>query len=132
MVEMTPQKKTVLGLQHMVAMFGATILVPLITGLNPSVALIAAGVGTWLFHIVTKFGVPVFLGSSFAFIPPILLAQQEGFGFASIGGGIMAAGTFSGVQARFFQLSISPASIRAGQRFSSMFSATINCLSSRI
>ena len=92
MVEMTPQKKTVLGLQHMVAMFGATILVPLITGLNPSVALIAAGVGTWLFHIVTKFGVPVFLGSSFAFIPPILLAQQEGFGFASIGGGIMAAG----------------------------------------
>ncbi|MFW2340833.1 MAG: uracil-xanthine permease family protein [Acidimicrobiia bacterium] len=89
---MTPQKKTVLGLQHMVAMFGATILVPLITGLNPSVALIAAGVGTWLFHIVTKFGVPVFLGSSFAFIPPILLAQQEGFGFASIGGGIMAAG----------------------------------------
>jgi uracil permease len=92
MVELTPQKKTVLGLQHMVAMFGATILVPLITGLNPSVALIAAGVGTWLFHIVTKFGVPVFLGSSFAFIPPILLAQQEGFGFASIGGGIMAAG----------------------------------------
>jgi uracil permease len=92
MVELTPQKKTVLGLQHMVAMFGATILVPLITGLNPSVALIAAGVGTWLFHIVTKFGVPVFLGSSFAFIPPILLAQAEGHSFASIGGGIMAAG----------------------------------------
>ena len=92
MVEMTPQKKTVLGLQHMVAMFGATILVPLITGLNPSVALIAAGVGTLLFHVVTKFGVPVFLGSSFAFIPPILLAQAEGHSFASIGGGIMAAG----------------------------------------
>lgn len=92
MVELTPQKKTVLGLQHMVAMFGATILVPLITGLNPSVALISAGVGTWLFHIVTKFGVPVFLGSSFAFIPPILLAQAEGYSFASIGGGIMAAG----------------------------------------
>ncbi len=92
MVELTPQKKTVLGLQHMVAMFGATILVPLITGLNPSVALIAAGVGTWLFHIATKFGVPVFLGSSFAFIPPILLAQEQGFSFASIGGGIMAAG----------------------------------------
>ena len=92
MVEMTPQKKTVLGLQHMVAMFGATILVPLITGLNPSVALIAAGVGTLLFHVVTKFGVPVFLGSSFAFIPPILLAQAEGHSMASVGGGIMAAG----------------------------------------
>lgn len=91
-MELTAEKKTVLGLQHMVAMFGATILVPLITGLNPSVALIAAGVGTWLFHIATKFGVPVFLGSSFAFIPPILLAQQEGYSFASIGGGIMAAG----------------------------------------
>jgi uracil permease len=92
MVELTPQKKTVLGLQHMVAMFGATILVPLITGLNPSVALISAGVGTLLFHVVTRFGVPVFLGSSFAFIPPILLAQSEGYSFASIGGGIMAAG----------------------------------------
>ena len=92
MVELTPQKKTVLGLQHMVAMFGATILVPLITGLNPSVALIAAGVGTLLFHVVTKFGVPVFLGSSFAFIPPILLAQSDGYSMASIGGGIMAAG----------------------------------------
>ncbi len=92
MVELTPQKKTVLGLQHMVAMFGATILVPLITGLNPSVALISAGVGTLLFHVVTGFGVPVFLGSSFAFIPPILLAQTKGYSFASIGGGIMAAG----------------------------------------
>ena len=92
MVELTPQKKTVLGLQHMVAMFGATILVPLITGLNPSVALISAGVGTLLFHVVTGFGVPVFLGSSFAFIPPILLAQTKGYDFASIGGGIMAAG----------------------------------------
>ena len=72
-MELTMQKKVVLGLQHTIAMFGATVLVPLITGLNPSVALIAAGVGTLLFHLVTKQMVPVFLGSSFAFIPPILI-----------------------------------------------------------
>ena len=53
-MQLTMQKKVVLGLQHTVAMFGATVLVPLLTGLNPSVALIAAGVGTLLFHLVTK------------------------------------------------------------------------------
>ena len=92
MVEMTPQKKTVLGLQHMVAMFGATILVPLIVGWSPSIALLSAGVGTMLFHLVSKGIVPVFLGSSFAFIGPILLAQAEGYSFASIGLGIVGAG----------------------------------------
>ncbi len=92
MVELTPQKKTVLGLQHMVAMFGATILVPLIVGWNPSIALLSAGVGTMLFHLVSKGIVPVFLGSSFAFIGPILLAQAEGYSFASIGLGIVGAG----------------------------------------
>ena len=92
MVELTPQKKTVLGLQHMVAMFGATILVPLIVGWNPSIALLSAGVGTLLFHLVSKGVVPVFLGSSFAFIGPILLAQAEGYSFASIGLGIVGAG----------------------------------------
>ena len=75
MDDIAVERRVVLGLQHTVAMFGATILVPLITGLNPSVALISAGVGTWLFHTVTKFGVPVFLGSSFAFIPPICLRR---------------------------------------------------------
>ena len=92
MVELTPQKKTVLGLQHMVAMFGATILVPLIVGWSPSIALLSAGVGTMLFHLVSKGIVPVFLGSSFAFIGPILLAQAEGYSFASIGLGIVGAG----------------------------------------
>ncbi len=65
-------KTVVLGLQHTFVMFGVTVLVPLITGLDVGVTLFAAGIGTWLFHIVTKFKVPVFLGSSFAFIPPIL------------------------------------------------------------
>ncbi len=58
----------VLGIQHMFAMFGATILVPIITGLDVSVTLLMAGLGTILFHILTKFKVPAFLGSSFAFL----------------------------------------------------------------
>ncbi len=91
-MEMTIQKKTVLGLQHVVAMFGATVLVPLLTGLNPSVALLAAGVGTLLFHLVTKRMVPVFLGSSFAFIPAIIIATERGYSWAGIGLGIMGAG----------------------------------------
>lgn len=60
-----------LSIQHLFAMFGATVLVPLLTGLNASTALVAAGIGTLIFHLCTKFKVPVFLGSSFAFIPAI-------------------------------------------------------------
>lgn len=63
--------RTILGIQHVIAMFGATVLVPLLTGLNPSVALFSAGCGTLLFHLINKGKVPVFLGSSFAFIPVI-------------------------------------------------------------
>lgn len=58
----------ILGLQHMFAMFGATVLVPLLTGLSISTTLLFAGVGTLLFHVVTKGKVPAFLGSSFAFL----------------------------------------------------------------
>ena len=61
-------KMTVFGLQHMFAMFGATILVPTLTGLSVSATLLFAGVGTLLFHLLTKGKVPAFLGSSFAFI----------------------------------------------------------------
>ena len=61
-------KKAVLGLQHMFAMFGATVLVPVLTGLNISTTLLFAGVGTLLFHLVTGGVVPAFLGSSFAFL----------------------------------------------------------------
>ena len=61
-------KMLVLGLQHMFAMFGATVLVPLITGLDISTTLLMAGLGTLLFHLFTKFQVPAFLGSSFAFL----------------------------------------------------------------
>ncbi len=66
--ELGAGKITVLGLQHMFAMFGATVLVPLLTGLNVSTTLFFAGVGTLLFHLLTKCKVPAFLGSSFAFL----------------------------------------------------------------
>lgn len=91
-MELTMQKKVVLGLQHTIAMFGATVLVPLLTGLNPSVALLAAGIGTLLFHLITKQMVPVFLGSSFAFIPAILVGVDRGYSWESIGAGIVGAG----------------------------------------
>lgn len=61
-------KFVVLGIQHLFAMFGATILVPLITGLDVSATLLFAGIGTLIFHLVSKMKVPAFLGSSFAFL----------------------------------------------------------------
>ena len=80
-----------LGLQHLIAMCGATILVPLITGLSVPVALFAAGVGTLIFHFVTGGKVPVFLGSSFAFIGVVLtIGGKYGLEYAT--GGIAVAG----------------------------------------
>lgn len=61
-------KMLLLGLQHMFAMFGATVLVPMLTGLDVSTTLLFAGLGTLLFHFITKMKVPAFLGSSFAFL----------------------------------------------------------------
>lgn len=87
----TGKTKFILGIQHVLAMFGATVLVPFLTGLNPSLALIAAGVGTLIFHFCTKRIVPVFLGSSFAFIGALtLVLKNEGIG--AIKGGVIAAG----------------------------------------
>ena len=64
-------KLLLLGVQHVFAMFGATVLVPLLTGMDPAVALLCAGVGTWIFHLCTGHKVPTYLGSSFAFIAAI-------------------------------------------------------------
>ena len=61
-----------MGLQHIVAMFGATVLAPILMGFNPQVALFFSGVGTLIFIGVTRFKVPSYLGSSFAFIGPVL------------------------------------------------------------
>ena len=84
-------KQSVAGLQILFVAFGAMVLVPLLTGLNPSMALLGAGVGTLLFQLATGRQVPVFLASSFAFIAPILAAKGE-FGLPAVLGGVVAAG----------------------------------------
>ena len=71
-----PVQKTIVGVQFLFVAFGATVLVPLLVGLDPSVALFTAGIGTLIFHLVTKGKVPIFLGSSFAFIAPIIKATE--------------------------------------------------------
>lgn len=83
-------KTATLSVQHVLAMFGATILVPLLTGLPVSVTLLSAGLGTLIFHAVTGGHVPVFLGSSFAFIGGIL-AVGEALGLAYATGAIIVA-----------------------------------------
>lgn len=72
------KKMGVLGLQHMFAMFGSTVLVPAITGLSVSATLLFAGIGTLIFHLITKLKVPAFLGSSFAFIGGYAAITQLG------------------------------------------------------
>ena len=75
-----------LSLQHMFAMFGATILVPQLVGLSPAIALLTSGIATIIFIIITQFKVPAYLGSSFAFIVPITIATETGgIGSAMIG-----------------------------------------------
>ena len=70
-------KKTLVGVQFLFVAFGATVLVPLLIGINPATALFTAGLGTFIFHFVTGSKVPIFLGSSFAFIAPIIAATQQ-------------------------------------------------------
>jgi len=84
--------KGILGFQHLIAMFGATVLVPLLTGLDPAVALFSAGLGTLIFHLCTKGKVPVFLGSSFAFIPVIQVVAKEYGDLRYAQGGIVTVG----------------------------------------
>lgn len=84
-------QKTIVGAQFLFVAFGATVLVPLLVGLDPSVALFTAGVGTFIFHAITKGKVPVFLGSSFAFIAPIIKATEL-FGLPGTLSGLVAVG----------------------------------------
>lgn len=92
-MDIVTNKKTklILGVQHVLAMFGATVLVPFLTGMNPSLALLTAGLGTLIFHFCSKKIVPVFLGSSFAFIGAIQLVLKNE-GIAHVKGGIISAG----------------------------------------
>ena len=85
-------KETVLSVQHLFAMFGATIIVPLLVGINPCVAIMTAGIGTLIFQLCTKGKVPVFLGSSFAFISPILAIMAMYNDYSYVQGGIIAVG----------------------------------------
>ncbi|TRX71049.1 uracil-xanthine permease family protein [Carboxylicivirga sp. M1479] len=84
-------KQVVIGVQFLFVAFGATVLVPLLVGIDPSIALFSAGVGTLIFHLITKGKVPVFLGSSFAFIAPIVEATKL-FGLAGTLSGLIAVG----------------------------------------
>ena len=86
-----PIKRIIIGIQFLFVAFGATVLVPLLIDIDPSVALFTAGIGTLLFHIITKGKVPVFLGSSFAFIAPIIAATKL-YGYPGTLGGIIAVG----------------------------------------
>ncbi|HCB89703.1 MAG TPA: uracil permease, partial [Porphyromonadaceae bacterium] len=88
---LTPLSKTVVGVQFLFVAFGATVLVPLLVGLDPSTALFTAGIGTLVFHLVTKGIVPIFLGSSFAFIAPIVKATEL-YGLAGTLSGLVAVG----------------------------------------
>lgn len=73
---LSPVRKGIVGVQFLFVAFGATVLVPLLVGLDPSTALFTAGIGTLVFHLVSKGKVPIFLGSSFAFIAPIIKATE--------------------------------------------------------
>ncbi|GGY63728.1 uracil-xanthine permease family protein [Marinobacter zhanjiangensis] len=84
-------RQALAGSQMLLVAFGALVLMPLLTGLDPSVALFTAGMGTLIFHIVTGGKVPVFLASSFAFIAPIMAAKSQ-FAIPEILGGLVAAG----------------------------------------
>ncbi|XWO13674.1 Uracil permease [Candidatus Hepatincola sp. Pdp] len=103
MIKLPTAKEYILGLQHVLAMFGSTVLVPFLTGLDTSIALLCAGLGTLIFHILTKGIVPVFLGSSFAFISAIILVLKQ-YGIPELKGGIIVAGLIYILLAGFIKI----------------------------
>jgi uracil permease len=103
MKKMHPIQKTIVGAQFLFVAFGATVLVPLLIGLDPSVALFTAGVGTLIFHAITKGKVPIFLGSSFAFIAPIIKATEL-YGLPGALFGIIGVGLVYGIMSLLIRL----------------------------
>ena len=94
MEDLTPKslpRQIIVGVQFMFVAFGAMVLVPLLVGIDPAIAMFTAGLGTLLFHLITKGKVPVFIGSSFAFIAPIVKATEM-FGYGGMLSGIIAVG----------------------------------------
>lgn len=108
--ELPLAKTLLLGLQHTFAMFGATVLVPLLTGLSIQTTLLMAGLGTLLFHVITKGKVPAFLGSSFAFlggyaaVAPLVDGKADPLKLAYAGGGVAIAGLVYLALAAFIKL----------------------------
>ena len=96
-------QKGVIGVQFLFVAFGSTVLVPLLVGLDPSTALLTAGIGTLIFHLVTKGIVPIFLGSSFAFIAPIIKASEL-YGMAGVLSGMVAVGAVYGLMSLLVKL----------------------------
>ena len=96
MKELNPIHKTIAGIQFLFVAFGSTVLVPLLIGIDPSVALLTSGVGTLIFHAITKGKVPIFLGSSFAFIAPIIKATEL-YGLSGTLFGIIGVGLVYGI-----------------------------------
>jgi uracil permease len=83
-----------LSIQHLTAMFGATILVPILVGVDPAIALLMNGIGTLIYTWITKGGIPAYLGSSFAFISPIILISTQYGGFSHAQSGFIFFGLF--------------------------------------
>ena len=101
--QLGPVQKTVVGAQFLFVAFGSTVLVPLLVGLDPSVALFTAGLGTLIFHSITKGKVPIFLGSSFAFIAPIIKATEL-YGLPGTLCGLIAVGAVYGLMSTLIRL----------------------------
>lgn len=97
------KKWLLLSIQHLFAMFGSTILVPFLTGLSPAVALISSGLGTLAYIVITRGKIPAYLGSSFAFIAPLIAAISAG-GAAGAMVGTFLAGIVYGLVALFIYL----------------------------
>lgn len=101
--ELSPIHKTIAGVQFLFVAFGSTVLVPLLIGIDPSVALLTSGVGTLIFHAITKGKVPIFLGSSFAFIAPIIKATEL-YGLSGTLFGIIGVGLVYGIMSLILRL----------------------------
>jgi uracil permease len=110
--ELAVLKKLIVGFQMLFVAFGALVLVPLLTGLDPCIALFTAGLGTLLFHLVTKGKIPIFLASSFAFIAPIKYGLEY-FGVSRTLGGLI----FAGFAYLLFSLLVKKGGVRAIEKY---------------
>ncbi|MDD6794022.1 MAG: uracil permease [Clostridiaceae bacterium] len=91
--EMVPLKKALpLSFQHLFAMFGSSVLVPIIFKIDPATVLFFNGIGTLLYALITKGKIPAYLGSSFAYLSPVLLLLSQGYDFATVQGGFVVTG----------------------------------------